>query len=129
MTVSKQTLKSAAVGALSGAFVFAALTVAFAQRALTVSDVRSNGKAYVGSVTTVSGLAYYVRQETRKRNNQQTPYVKLSLYETDSKGNKGSHYVYVALPASSFAFMPSEGQSLNVTGPLKWPYEVAVIEE
>jgi hypothetical protein len=122
-------LKAAAIGALAGGLTFFALGAVTAQTVLSVAQVRSNPKAYVGNGTVqVTGLAYGIRSDSRKLNNQAVPYIKLNLYEQDSKGNKGSHYVYVAIPASQFASVPAEGQLATITGPLKWPYEIAAID-
>ena len=127
--ISTWPCKAAVVGALSGAVMFFGLGVLKAQTALTVAQVKANPKLYVGSSVQVTGLAWSVRSDTRKRNGQMIPYVKLNLYELDAKGRRGSRYVYVALPASAFTSMPVEGQMATITGPLKWPYEIAVIDE
>ena len=50
------------------------------------------------------------------------------VYELDSKGKKGSHYVYAVVSASQFTSVPAEGGMVTITGPLKWPYEIAAID-
>lgn len=125
---SNQTLKAAAVGTLAGAAVFFALGAVKAQTALTVADVESNSRAYVGTTVQVTGLVQSVRSDHRRINGADVPYIKLNLYKLDKKGNKGSRYIYVALPASAFQTMPVEGQMMAVTGPLKWGYEIAAID-
>ncbi len=126
----RSSLKSAAVGALAGALVFFALGAVKAQQVLNVADIHSNPKAYVntGNTYQVTGLASSVRTDTRYVKGQAVSYVKLNLYELDNKGRKGSHYVYVALPAANFASVPSEGQMATITGAMKWPYEIAAID-
>jgi len=120
---------SVVVGALAGALTFFALTAVKAQTVLTVAQLRSNPKLYVGVGTVaVTGMASGIRSDSRKINGQMVPYVKINLYELDSKGKKGSHYVYVAMPASGFSTAPVEGQMTTITGPVKWPYEVAAID-
>jgi hypothetical protein len=122
-------LKAAVVGALAGAATFFALSAVKAQAVLTVAQVRSNPKAYVGSgEVAVTGMASNIRSDSRSINGQAVPVVKLNLYELDAKGRKGSHYVYAVVPASSFAALPVEGGMATITGPLKWPYEVAAID-
>ena len=125
----KSSAKAVLIGSLSGAVMFLALGVLKAQTALTVADVKMNPKAYVGTTVSVTGLAWSVRSETKSKNGQAVPYVKLNLYELDKNGKKGSRYVYVALRASNFNAVPIEGQMATITGPLKWPYEIAVIDE
>jgi hypothetical protein len=125
----KSSAKAALIGSLSGAVMFFALGALKAQTALTVADVKTNPKAYVGSSVSVTGLAWSVRSETKVKDGQPVPYVKLNLYELDKKGKKGSRYIYVALRASNFNSVPVEGQMATITGPLKWPYEIAVIDE
>ncbi|MFI5347636.1 MAG: hypothetical protein ACHQ51_14775 [Elusimicrobiota bacterium] len=120
--------KSVGVGALSGALVFFALTAVKAQQSLTVNDLRANPKLYVGNTVAITGLVSGVRSEMKKINGQQVPWTKLNLYERDAKGRKGSHYVYVSLPAANFTPTPNEGDQMTVTGPLKWPYEIAAID-
>jgi len=124
-------LKSVFIGAFSGALVFLALTAVKAQQTLTVRDLHANPKAYVGNTVAITGLVSNVRSEMRavKGQSQKVPWTKLNLYELDPKGRKGSHYVYVSLPAANFTPTPNEGDQMTVTGPLKWPYEIAVIEQ
>ena len=119
-------LKFVIVGALIG--ICFTLGAVKAQQALQVSDVEVNAKQYVGSVVQVTGMISGVRSETRNVAGQPVPYVKLNLYKVDNKGRKASRYIYVALPASSFQTMPIEGQMMAITGPLKWPYEIAAID-
>jgi len=127
---SSPSVKSAAVGALAGALVFLALSAVKAQQALNVADIRANPKAYVntGNAYQVTGVASFVHSSSRYVNGQNVPYIKLSLYELDAKGRKGSHYVYVSLPANNFVSVPTEGQMATITGPMKWPYEIAAID-
>jgi hypothetical protein len=122
-------LKSAAIGALSGVVVFVALTAAHAQAVLTVAQLRSNPKAYVGNgEVAITGMASHIRSGTRKYNGQVTPVYMLDLHEVDAKGRQGSHYVYAVVPTSKFSSIPVEGGMTTITGPLKWPYEVAAID-
>jgi hypothetical protein len=122
-------LKAIVVGALAGAAAFFALSAVKAQALLTVAQVRSNPKAYVGNGDVqVTGMASGIRSDTRRINGQDVPVFKLNLYELDSKGRKGSHYVYAVVPASQFSSVPVEGGMATITGPLKWPYEVAAID-
>jgi hypothetical protein len=120
--------KSVGVGALSGALVFFALTAVKAQQTLTVNDLRANPKAYVGNTVAITGLVSGVRSDSKFVNGQKVAWTKLNLYDRDSKGRKGSHYVYVSLPAANFTPTPNEGDQMTVTGPLKWPYEIAAID-
>jgi hypothetical protein len=126
--ISLPSLKSAGIGALAGALVFLGLSAVKAQTALTVAAVESNAKAYVGTTVAVTGLVSNVRTDSRSVNGAQVPYVKLNLYKVDSKGRKQSRYIYVALPASAFQTMPIEGQLMEISGPLKWGYEIAAID-
>ncbi|MBI3552336.1 MAG: hypothetical protein HY077_07445 [Elusimicrobia bacterium] len=122
--------KSLALGALSGALVFCALRVVMADpQSITVAQLHTNARAYVGTVATVTGLAYYIKPETRMKNGQSVPYTKLSVYEVDAKNKKGKYYVYVAIPTSEFKFMPAEGDSVAITGKIDWPKQVAEIAE
>jgi hypothetical protein len=122
-------LKTVVVGALAGAVTFFVLSAVRAQTVLTVAQVRSNPKAYVGNgEVAVTGMASSIRSDTRKINGQDVPVIKMNLYELDSKGRKGSHYVYAVVPASQFSSVPVEGGMATITGPLKWPYEVAAID-
>jgi hypothetical protein len=121
--------KAVVVGALAGAATFFALTAVKAQTNLTVAQVRSNPKAYVGNgEVAVTGMAWAIRSDSRTINGQVVPVIKLNLYELDSKGRKGSHYVYAVVPASQFSSLPVEGGMATITGPLKWPYEIAAID-
>jgi hypothetical protein len=121
--------KTVVGGALAGAVTFLALGAVRAQSVLTVAQLRSNPKAYVGvGQVQITGMASGIGSTTRKINGQVVPAVKLNLYELDSKGRKGSHYVFAVVPASSFASVPVEGGMVTITGPLKWPYEVAAID-
>ena len=122
-------LKAVVVGALAGAATFFALSAVRAQAVLTVAQVRSNPKAYVATgIVQVTGLVSGVRTDTRRINGEDVPVIKLNLYEQDSKGRRGSHYVYVVVPANQFSSLPVEGGMATITGPLKWPYEVAAID-
>ena len=122
-------LKTIIIGALAGAVTFFALSAVRAQSMLTVAQLRSNPKAYVGvGDVQVTGLASSIRSDTRRINGQDVPVIKLNLYELDSKGKKGSHYVYAVVPAKAFSSLPVEGGMATVTGPLKWPYEIAAID-
>jgi len=125
-SISSQTV---IVGALAGALTFLALNAVHAQTLLTVAQLRSNPKAYVGNgEVQITGMASGIRSDTRKYNGQSVPVFKLNLYELDSKGRKGSHYVYCVVPASQFTSTPVEGGMVTITGPLKWPYEIAAID-
>ena len=128
--VRPSTLRPAAVGALAGVLAFGTLTAVKAQQNLTVAQVHHDPKAYVnnGQTYAVTGLAVNVRRENRRVSGRDVPYVKLNLYDVDAKGRKGSHYVYVALPVSDFQSVPVEGQMAVITGPMKWPYEIAAID-
>lgn len=130
MTATSSSLKSAVAGALAGVLSFAALTHVKAQQNLTVAQVHKDPKSFVnnGSVYQVTGLAWSVRSDTKRVAGKDVPYVKLNLYELDAKGRKGSRYIYVSLPASDFSSVPVEGQMASITGPMKWPYEIAVID-
>ncbi|HXT00118.1 MAG TPA: hypothetical protein VN915_05550 [Elusimicrobiota bacterium] len=122
-------LKTVVVGALAGVVTFLALNAVRAQTVLTVEQLRGNPKAYVGNgEVAITGIAKYIRSETRKYNGQVVPVIKLSLYERDKKGNAGSHYVFCVVPASQFSTTPVEGGMVTITGPLKWPYEIAAID-
>jgi hypothetical protein len=122
-------LKAAAVGILAGALTFFALTAVKAQTVLTVAQVRSNPKAYVGNGdVAVTGMASSIRSDKRRINGQDVPVLKMNVYELDNKGRKGSHYVYAVVPSSQFSAVPEEGGMVTITGPLKWPYEVAAID-
>ena len=122
-------LKTVVVGTLAGALTFFALSAVRAQALLTVAQLRSNPKAYVGNgEVQITGMAKYVHSETRKINGQVVPVYKISLYELDAKGRAGSHYVYCVVPASQFTSVPAENAMVTITGPLKWPYEIAAID-
>lgn len=121
-------LKSAAIGALAGALVFFTLSAVKAQQTLTVNELHRNPKPYVGSTVAITGLVANVRSATKRVNGKDVPWTRLNLYETDNKGRKGSHYVYVSLPSANFTPAPNEGDRMTVTGPLKWPYEIAAID-
>jgi hypothetical protein len=122
-------LKTAVIGALSGVVAFVALTAVRAQAVLTVAQLRSNPKAYVGNgEVAITGMAHDIRSGTRRINGQVVPVTILDLYDLDAKGRKGSHYVFCVVPASRFSSSPVEGGMTTVTGPLKWPYEVAAID-
>ena len=122
-------LKTVVVGALAGAITFIALSAVRAQTVLTVAQLRSNPKAYVGNgEVAITGMASSIRSDKRRVNGQDIPVIKLNLYELDTKGRKGSHYVYAVVPASQFSSVPVEGGMATITGPLKWPYEIAAID-
>jgi len=126
--VPTQWCKAALIGGLAGAVVFFILAGVRAQIALTVAEVRADAKRYVGTNVQVTGMAQGVRSDTKKINGRTVPYTKLNLYEVDSKGHKGSHYIYVSLPTSDFTSTPVNGGMAAITGPLKWPYEIAAID-
>ncbi len=126
--VPTQWCKAALIGGLAGAVVFFILAGVRAQSALTVADVHANSKQYVGTNVEVLGMANNIRSDTKTVNGRKVQYTKLNLYEVDSKGRKGSHYIYVALPTGNFTSMPVNGQMTSITGPLKWPYEIAAID-
>lgn len=122
--------KSVAAGALAGVLVFLGLSAVKAQQTLTVYDVRMNPKAYVGTTVAVTGIATAVRAESKSVHGQAVPWIKLNLYEWDAKKvQRGSRYIYVSLPASDFQGKPNDGDKMTITGPLKWPYEIAVIDQ
>lgn len=123
-----QTLKTVVIGALAGAAAFAALGTLKAQSVLTVAQVESDPRVYVGTRVQVTGLAEAVRTKTRRVNGKDVPYVMLDLHKVDAKGRKTPRYIYVALPAADFQTAPVEGQMMAVTGPLKWGYEIAAID-
>ena len=126
---SLSSLKTVAIGALSGFVAFVALTAVRAQSVLTVAQLRSNPKAYVGNgEVAITGMASHIRSGTRKYNGQVTPVYMMDLYELDRKGRKGSHYVYAVVPTTQFTSIPAEGGMATITGPLKWPYEIAAID-
>jgi hypothetical protein len=121
-------LPPVAAGALSGLLVFLGLTAVKAQSVLTVAQLETNTRAYVGTTVQVTGLVQNVRNDTRRVNGKDVPYVKLNLYKVDGKGRKAARYVYVSLPAKDYQSPPVEGQMMAVTGPLKWGYEIAAID-
>ena len=98
---------------------FLALGAVRAQSLLTVAQLRSNPKAYVGDgEVQITGMASGIRSDTRKYNGLVVPVLKLNLYEVDAKGREGSHYVYCVVPASQFSTTPVEGGMVTITGPL-----------
>jgi hypothetical protein len=121
-------LKAVAVGALCGLLVFLGLSAVTAQSVLTVAQLETNPRAYVGTTVQITGLVQNVRNDTRRINGKDVPYVKLNLYKVDAKGRKAPRYVYVSLPAKDYQTPPVEGQMMAVTGPLKWAYEIAAID-
>lgn len=125
---TKPSVKSAAIGALAGAAVFFALSAVRAQAVLTVQQLHSNVRPFVGSTVQVTGLVQNVRTQTRSVGGQQVEFTMLNLYEQDSKGRKKEYYVYVSLPTSQFQTPPMENQMMTVTGPLKWGYMFAAID-
>ena len=128
-TSSRPPLKSAAVGAFCGALVFFALDALRAQTALTVAAVKADPKPYVGTKVSVTGVASNIRSGTKGKKDRKVPCIKLSLFEVDNKGKRGSHYIFVSLPTSAFRFIPNEGDLVAIEGTLKWPYEIAAIDE
>ena len=127
---ARMSLRAALIGALSGALVFFALNAVKAQQSLTARDVHANPKQYVGSRVAVTGLASGIRAGTKWFNGQNVPCIKLNLYEVDpKKDRKGSYYIYVSLPSSAFHSVPNEGDTMTITGTLKWPYQFAMIDE
>src|SRR5947209_1894571 len=110
---AKTNWKSIALGGLSGALVFDCLHWVMADpQSITVAQLHSNARAYVGTVATVTGLAYYIKSDTKMKNGQSVPYTKLSIYEIDAKNRKGKFYVWVSMPTSQFKYMPAEGDSV-----------------
>ncbi|MCX5785458.1 MAG: hypothetical protein NTX59_07200 [Elusimicrobia bacterium] len=120
--------KTALIGGLSGAIVFFILIGVRAQTALTVAAVHANSKLYVGTEVQVTGMVANVHSGTKTVNGHKVPCTRLNLYEIDSKGREGNHYIYVSLPTSDFTSMPVNGGMATITGPLKWPYEIAAID-
>lgn len=122
-------LKTLVIGALAGGVTFLALSAVRAQTLLTVAQLRGNPKSYVGNGDVqITGIAQSIRSGTRKYNGKVVPVTILNLYEQDAKGRKGSHYVFCVVPTSQFATTPVEGGMATITGPLKWPYEIAAID-
>lgn len=122
-------LKTLVVGALAGAVTFFALSGVRAQSVLTVAQLHKNIKAYVGNgEVQVTGIAQAIRSGTRKINGKVVPVTILDLYEQDAKGRKTGHYVFCVVPTSQLTTMPVEGGMATITGPLKWPYEIAAID-
>lgn len=118
----KLPLKSAGIGALSGALAFALLSLAHAQQQITVNDIRHNPKNFVGHEVTVTGLAGTVRHETKKGED----WVSFGIQEQDARGKKTGYNVWVHLPVSAFSgTVPIENSNVSVTGELKWPFSVA----
>ncbi len=114
--------------AVAGALGFAAAR-AYAQTVLTVKDFHRNSKAYVGGSVQISGLAYNIRQETKRRNGVDVAFTSFNLYESDAKGKKGKYYVFVSIPADSFKTPLVDGQPATITGPIQWPYQVGRIDD
>ena len=127
---ARMSFRAVFIGALSGGLVFFALNAVKAQQALTVRDVHSNAKQYVGTKVSVTGMAYGIRADTKWLNGQKVPCIKLNLYEVDPKTNrKGGYYIYISMPTSAYKFMPNEGDLTTVDGTLKWPYQFGMIDE
>lgn len=120
--------KAVLIGGLSGALVFSILSAVRAQSQMNVADVLTNPQLYIGKSVQVTGIAKDIRAVTYKVNGSKVPTTKLNLYEVDAKGRKGRHYINVAIPTSSFSSVPADGQMASITGLLKGPYEVGVIE-
>src|SRR5260370_1393451 len=113
-------MKSALVGSLAGALVFAALRLVTAQTALSVTQFHQNQRGYVGSMVQITGVARNIRQEMKKVNGREVPYIKLNLYEDDVKGKKSRYYVYVALPTSQMKSAINEGDNAAIVGKMQW---------
>ena len=128
---ARMSLRAVFIGALSGALVFFALNAVKAQQSLTAREVHANPKQYVGTRISVRGLTYNIRADTKWLNGQHVPCIRLNLYELDPKKNqKGNYYIYVSLPTSAFhSTVPNEGDTMEITGTLKWPYQFAMIDE
>jgi hypothetical protein len=117
-------------GALSGAAVFALLTLAHAQAVLSVHDLRGNPKAYVGREVKVTGLAGQVKLVDKRVGAEFVSYAQFGLYEQDAKGRKTGYHVWISLPVSAFQGQPpTENSRVEITGVPKWPYQIAVIEQ
>src|SRR5947207_2568776 len=101
--------KAVALGALSGALVFAGLrAVSAGPTSLTVKELHSNTKPLIGQQVTITGLAYFIKSMTKHKNGQDVPYTSMSLYEIDQKkGAKGRFYVWISVPSSTFKFIPN----------------------
>lgn len=100
-----------------------------AQTVLTVKEFHRSSKTYVGSSVQMNGLAYNIRQETKKRAGRDVAFTSFNLYETDSKGNKGKYYVFVSIPSDSFKTPLTEGQPASITGPIQWPFQIGRIDD
>ncbi len=122
-------LKSILAGAAAGALVFFGLSALKAQAVLTVKEYHSSPRTYVGTQVQITGLAHNIRTATRRYRGQDVPYVYLDLYEQDAKGDRGKYYVWCAIPASQLKNQINEGDSAQVTGTMKWPYQVGMIDE
>ena len=123
------TAKSMIIGSLAAVLVFISLNALKAQSVLTVQEVHRSARTYVGTNVQINGLAYNIRSESKNQNGVETPYTKFNLYEADSKGRKGKYYVAVSLPSSSFKINIVEGGPVAIVGTLKWPYQIAMIDE
>lgn len=108
--------------------LLAALTAA-AQTVLSVKDFHRSSKTYVGNSVQVTGLAFNVRQELKRRNGQDVAFTSFNLYEVDAKGKKGKYYIYVSIPAGSFKTPLEEGGSATITGAIQWPYQIGRIDD
>lgn len=129
---SRSFLKTASIGAISGALVFFGLSVVRGQGqpSLTARDVHANTRQYVGTRVSVTGTASGIRIENRSVKGQDVSYTKLNLYEMDSTQKKRTnYYIYVALPTSAFRFTPQEGDLVTIEGNLKWANMFAQIDE
>jgi hypothetical protein len=115
-------IRSALIGSVCGALVFALLSLAHAQQQVTVRDIRHNPKAYVGQQVTVTGLVGTVHRETKNGED----WVSFGIQEQDAKGKKTGYNVWVHLPVSAFQGQaPLDNSTVSVSGELKWPFSVA----
>lgn len=102
---------------------------AMAQTVVSVSDFHRSAKTYVGSAVQISGVAYNIRQETKRRGGKDAAYTSFNLFETDAKGKKSRYYVFVSIPSSSFKTPLTEGEPAVITGPIQWPYQIGRIDD
>lgn len=102
---------------------------ASAQTVLSVKDFHRSSKTYVGGSVQMTGLAYNIRQEIKRRNGRDVPFTSFNLYEADAKGKKGKYYVFVSIPASSFKSPVIEGDPATITGAIQWPYQIGRIDD
>jgi hypothetical protein len=114
---------------LLGMLAFAAAQ-AFAQGEISIPQIMSDPKAFYGRTMTVTGVAGGVRTSVRTvdfKTRQQAQFYSFSLYEQGGSKGRGKYYVSVNVPASSFRYVPREGDAVSITGELKPPLNVGSI--